>query len=175
MRDNRGISLIELIAVMAILAILSGGALISLNYLSFADVDKAMEKVDSSLSKLQMETVGTGYPYSYLAIRWNSTDKSYDISNVTSTVELTPDNWESASKTISNQKKIANEKVMITYSNEEDGSNPIELRDDNPILLISFKPHSGAFLSSCRTIVLEGKSKKSTLIMVAKTGNHYVE
>lgn len=174
MKDRKGFTLIELIIVITIMMILTGGALISLRYLSYADVNKVTGKIDSSLSKMQLETVSKAYPYYYLGIEWDSSEENYYMSMVTSTTELTTTNWSSAAKTIISRAKIADKRITMRYSDENDGSNQVTVREENPLILICYKPDSGAFLSLCKQIIVESNSKKSTIYMVSKTGSHYV-
>jgi len=175
MRDNKGFTLIELILVITIAAILAGGSLMSLKYLSYANVNKVTEKIDSSLTKLQMDTISKAYPYGYLAIEWDNTEQVYYLTMATSTNELTQANWSSAAKTIVSRKKIADKKITITYVDLGEGSSKVTLRDTVPVLLISYKPDSGAFLSLCKQIDVTNESRSSTIHMVNMTGNHYVD
>ena len=175
MRDNRGVTLVELIVVITIIAVLTGGATMSLKYLSHANVDKVTERIDSSLSKLQAETISKAYPYGYLAIEWDVIDEAYKMYLVTSPIQLTQSNWTSVVKTIIYEKKLGDKDISITYSNQSDGTDQVTIGESNQVLLINFNPASGAFSSQCKQIVVGNGVKNSTIYLVSMTGNHYIE
>jgi prepilin-type N-terminal cleavage/methylation domain-containing protein len=175
MQSNRGFSLIELMVVISILAILVAGSGVSLHLASYSNTERVAKEIDSALSKLQLETMSQGNQNHYLAIEWDMTEKVYYICKATSSNVLTEANWASAVKTITNKKKLASESIIISYSNQTDGSNSVLLRDVNSILLLSFIPSTGAFQSSSKQILIASDSKTTILHVVSITGNHYIE
>ena len=56
MKNNKGFSLVELIIVIAILAVVTGGSIVGFGYLYRTDVKSTVKKIDSSLLKTQSYT-----------------------------------------------------------------------------------------------------------------------
>lgn len=175
MRHNQGFSLIELIVVIVIAAILISGAGVGLQYLTYSNTEKIARSIDQSLGKLQLETMSTGNQYSYLAIEWDEVEKAYFLCNVISTIQVTQTNWDTVTKTITNRKKIANSNTIISYSSNADGSNQTIIRDTIKIVLLNFKPGSGAFQSNSQLIIINTSGKLKKLQLILLTGNHYIE
>lgn len=174
MKDNRGFSLIELIVVMAIIALLIGGTAIGIRILSYTDTEKITKTVDQSLHKLRIDTMSKGNLYHYLFIAWNDTKEEYEIGYVTGTVALNGTNWDDGSvSTISNRKGLCSSKVTISYSDHSIGSDLQEISTSNDVLLLQYYVHSGAFQSNCRMISIVNGSKNTSIHLVGKTGKHY--
>ena len=84
--DNRGMSMIELLAVIAIMAVLLGTATNIVGYLSGKQARQCAYKMDSILTETRMETMGksTGEKESvYLTIK-NDNGKIYAVQNIKS-------------------------------------------------------------------------------------------
>lgn len=57
MKNNKGFSLVELIIVLAILAVVTGVSFVGLGYVHGKNVKSSVEKIDSSLLKIQSYTM----------------------------------------------------------------------------------------------------------------------
>lgn len=172
--NDRGFSLIEVIIVIAISSILIGGAFISLNLLVFADTKKCAKEIDVILNKLRLQTLSKGMKYHYVVIEWNDLEKNYYLNMVTSSGELTESTWRTDADTITSN-LIADSNITIQYSDRLDGTNIFTINRDNPCLLISMKPDSGAFRTAWKQIIISSRSNTTTIFMVTKTGKHYIE
>ena len=168
-KNNKGVSLVELLVVIAILAILSTGAFVTINRIGYANTMKAAKSIDSTMSKLRLETM-TKEPKTYLYI-YNKDDIIY----------MKASNQEidtAADLNIATGKKVA-QNTVLSYKlvSEED---PIILEDDENIC-ISFKKSSGAFdafeddLKYYEYIELKNTSKTASIICIQETGGHWVE
>lgn len=174
MKNNRGFSLIELIVVLAIIALLTGGTAIGVRILAYSDTEKITKTIEQSLQKLRVDTMSQGELHHYLFIAWNDTEEEYEIGYVTGSVPLDESNWNNGSfSSISNRKGLCSSNVSISYSNNSDGSDGKEIRDSNPVLLLQYYVHSGAFQSNCRMISIKNGSKIIKINLVGKTGKHY--
>ena len=67
LRDHKGITLVEIIIVIAILGILASTVVGMLGHLHYADTQKVVKTLDSSLDALQVKTMSkTGQFYMYV-------------------------------------------------------------------------------------------------------------
>ena len=67
LRDHNGITLVEIIIVLAILGILTTTVVGILGHLHYADTQKVVKTLDSSLDALQVKTMSkTGSSYMYV-------------------------------------------------------------------------------------------------------------
>ena len=55
--NQKGVTLVEIILVIAIIGILAGKTVMVIGHLRYADTEKAVKTVDSSLDKLQVQTM----------------------------------------------------------------------------------------------------------------------
>lgn len=168
--NKKGFTLIELMVVITIASILLLGSTSIIRILNLSNINKITQKIDSELSKNKMLTMSKGN-YRYIVIHWDSTNKEYSMSIVTSDVVLDTSNWRS-SGTIITTKKLASELVTLSY--KKDGSStPIMIQ--NSALLINHNPGTGAFTSNCTQINVESGGGTKVIYLVTKTGNHYIE
>ena len=175
MKNNKGYTLIELMVVISIAAILVLGATSITRILTLSSSMKITQTIDSQLSKNRLLTMSKGN-YRYLAIDWNSTKEEYEISLVSSSIALDTTNWKT-SGIIETNKKLASKDVTISYQNGASAT-PVIIRDaldEVLVLLINNNPSTGAFVSNATQITIASSGKNSTIYMVEKTGNHYIE
>ena len=67
LRDHKGITLVEIIIVIAILGILASTVVGMLGHLHYADTQKVVKTLDTSLDALQVKTMSkTGQFYMYV-------------------------------------------------------------------------------------------------------------
>ncbi len=65
--DHSGMSLVEIIIVVAIIGILAGSSYAMFNNIKSANMKDTVETIDSQLDKLQMQTMSkSGNPYMYI-------------------------------------------------------------------------------------------------------------
>lgn len=102
---SKGMTLVEIILVIAIIGILAGSAVLMIGHIRYADTQKTVKTIDSALDKLQIQTMSkTGNRYLYI----------YHLSNGNYMKVLT-DNLASfdATKLDSNGTKLSNDSVSI--------------------------------------------------------------
>lgn len=76
MKDNRGFSLVELLIAVALIGIVTGASVLSINMISRANVDKGMRLVVDGMGKLQTECLSKSQP-TYMYIYQDSDDGDY--------------------------------------------------------------------------------------------------
>ena len=65
--NQKGVTLVEIILVIAIIGILASTSVMLIGHLRYADTEKAVKTVDSSLDKLQVQTMSKAdTPYLYI-------------------------------------------------------------------------------------------------------------
>ena len=65
--NQKGVTLVEIILVIAIIGILASTSVMLIGHLRYADTKKAVKTVDSSLDKLQVQTMSKAdTPYLYI-------------------------------------------------------------------------------------------------------------
>lgn len=174
MKNNRGFSLVELLAVIAIGAVLMGGTAISMNFLNYGDVTKCTRNINDAIRNLKVDSLSRSTRHCYLVIRWDAGKEAYYMIDAVSKEELDETNWDEKALSLSLPEKIGTGKITISYTDRTDGTGMEALRDEIP-LIISFKAESGAFLSEWKQINITSKEITSTIHMVTKTGNHYID
>ncbi len=160
---REGFSLVELIIVIAIMAILSGGALLSYNLVRSADTKGTAYDIDSELTTLRSETMakaGTTYMHLY---RYND---EYYI-DVTSSESFSA--WGEGTK-------IGDSRVTVTIVYSE--WYKVTLSNWS-VFTIRYQKKDGAFYSSGDfPIEIDVTSDGATgyaVYMIKNTGKHYVE
>lgn len=174
MKDNKGFTLIEVIICIAIAAVLIGGVYSNMNLLVYADTKSCSEKINSTLSKLRLETMSKGDKKHYIIIEWNTTDNCYYLNAVTSDVVLAESDWKTNAYSIQS-KKIANKNITISCTKKSDGTEISTVNSLKPCILISFQISSGAFESEWKQIIISSRTNTSTVHMITKTGKHYIK
>lgn len=163
MRDNRGLSLIELIVVIAILSIISVGAFSGIGMLSSWNVNKCAKGIDSALKK----TKTTAMSKSNAELILSKSDGDYYIES-----------------TEEQKKKIGSEPIVITYTTTEgntitiDGTNTLTLRFDRSSGAYQrIGETSGTDVKDiyCTSIILTRGSKQKVIELVYATGKHVVK
>ena len=76
MKDNRGFSLVEILVAIAVIGVLVGGGLISINLIARTNVEKGMRVVETTLGKLQTECLSKAKP-TYMYIYQDNSDKDF--------------------------------------------------------------------------------------------------
>lgn len=158
MRNNSGFSLIELIVVVAIIALMSTGTMAGLGYLSLANTSKCATKIDSGFTKLKsknMAKADTTYMHLY-----NYNDNFYIVYNDLDETSFTPNGT---------GEQIANSKVQVSMDDD-----PLE---NGESICFSIRKKDGSFVNTLNPtskIVVSGQTSK-TITIVTSTGKHFIE
>ena len=164
--NKKAFTLIELIIVLAIMAILTTGVVVGVRIIISANITDAAKRIDSAISKLRLENM-TKTPKSYLYL--------YNIDDV-----LYMKTSESDSATVENGAidaasgiRLANN-VKLSYIDLSNIQNNLE---NGKEIKISFSRSSGAFLSEIKSLILSsyGNGKTTTIRCVIETGKHVIE
>lgn len=160
-QNQKGMTLIEIILVFAIVAILAGSAVMVIGRLRYADTQKVVTTLDSSLDKLQVQTMSkTGDHYMYI---YHLSDGCY--------MKVLPDDLTSfdSSKLDANGTRLANDTVSIYMDSaagtKVDGSNFIKVAYTKSLTFDS--------KTNVNYIVVVGGSTY-TIRLVDDTGKHFV-
>lgn len=160
---NKGFSMMELIVTIAIIGILTAMTTIGMDYLKSGNVQSAAKQIDSTLSKLKLDTMSKGNkPYMYI---YKVGDDIYmyctanDIGDNPCNLSPNPGT------------KIGNSNVSVKV----DGT---ELQTDSSFK-IAFKKGNGAFVDgTCSSIDVtssDGEGLIHRIYLVKNTGKHYIE
>lgn len=159
-KRNLGFSLIELIVVVAIIAIVSTGGVMAISTINEADALRVATNIDTAMTKVRTETMSKeDKQYLYLYMIGNTLYMKQSRSTETSTLDA-------ATGT-----KIAS-RVTLAYSNN--GTTADTLVEGSP-LCIGFLRSSGAFDSPIKYLTLSSADKAYVLTCVTETGKHWVE
>lgn len=160
--NNKGVTLIEVIIVITILAILSAGTINILHHYSYSNTTKAANTISSIMSKLKMETMSKiqkNYLYLYeiggsiyLKVSSESEPMSAELNTATGT-------------------KVMKNGILIykRYSGNE-----IELEEGTPIC-ISYERCSGRFDGDYEYIKLTNNSEATVIHCAKETGRHWID
>lgn len=165
MRRNEGYSLIEVIVVTAIIAILAGAALFSVNSLGNGKLNKCTSRIEAALKETKVNAMSKSG--CILTISCDS-EGNY-------TLEMTGGQTET----------IASSKMEISYEDSKGAKNPITAAEP---LRLTYERASGAFRgilktgpggalapgdSYCKKIIIANGDRKQTLSLVKDTGMVY--
>lgn len=168
MKNNKGISLIELIVVIAIIGIVTGMAAMSLNSLLGFDVKESVNDLSSEISRARVISLSHG-PRE-LKIYKDAGDGCYYVTFY-STV-LGEDSVLA--------EKISAKNMKITYFTDKMAATGTEITDTN-VLRLSFDKSSGAFkplnadLDYCQKITVSKGSRQAVILLYPETGKHYIQ
>lgn len=154
---REGFSLVEMIIVIAIMGILTGGVALSYNLICEADTKGAAYDIDNELTELKSRNMaGNKTIYMHLYQYAGSYYIAYsDNATFTATTDA---------------KKIGEDGVQISYKDETGSIAPVSM------LHISIQKKDGAFLQAPDEIIVTAKKASTyTLQLIKDTGRHYVE
>lgn len=159
--DNRGISLTELMVVIAIVAILSGGVLMMFGTLNGWRVRECSDKLTAAMSETKVQAMSK--TSAQMTIFFNE-DEGYILD-----------------KSFAEQEKLAGTKITITYSDSV-GSKHIDIKNDP--LIISYDRSSGSFQSIgtdesgnalyCSEIVIQQGKRERRIVFYTETGKYEI-
>jgi prepilin-type N-terminal cleavage/methylation domain-containing protein len=172
--DNRGFSLVELVIVIAILAIVAGGVGISISTISNKKVTKCASEIASSIERTRVLTLGKAQNDVECIISYDSSDSSYYAVITQGGSEV-------------QRQKVGESPidVKVYFDGSSTGVSLGSITGQSPAststgLHIMFNRSSGAFLEKtnnaggeknyCSKIVVTGGSKSIEITTVGKTG-----
>ncbi len=171
---REGFSLVEMLIVIALLGILTGGIALSIGLLRDTDTKGAAYDINSTLTDLKSRTTaGKSQPYLYLYFL-NQT--CYLDIDYTEPAHYTP---------TTNAKEIGDDRLLISY-----GSGKVPLGNGaDDFICIAYQKKDGAFLqdadgnckkdgkSTCpEKLYVEADDASGYVVhMIPDTGHHYVE
>ena len=160
-KDNRGISLVEMIIVIAILAVVSGGVAIGIGSALSKPAEECTKKITDSLKNARVSTMGKNTVKLYL---YSDTDGIY----LKEKVQVT--GGTATEKKI----RIGQRGVEVSYQLTGDSSYTSLGGESNPLVL-SYKRTTGGFneISSgkyCESIKVKKGNREHTLKLYSLTG-----
>lgn len=160
-KDNKGFSLIELILVITIMAIVVGGAFITMQSLNYANVSRTAKTVNASLAKVRIENMSKG-DKQYLHIYVIDNNVYMDTCKVDS-VTITED-----------EGKLIGKGMNVFY--KMDNGTEGELVDaGSGSISVSFDRSSGALSVDYSSLEFKKAGRKVTIKLVKETGKHWYE
>lgn len=164
-RNEAGVTLIEIIIVLAIIGILASASVLLIGHLHYADTERVINNIDISMNELQIKNISKA-EQSYLYI-YHLSDGYYmrilsdDLSGFDS------------SKLNGDGTKLSNNTIEI-YGTDAGGSR-VAIKGTANYIKVSYTK-SGSFDSSrtnVKEIAIEG-TPQQTLTLVFDTGKHFI-
>jgi prepilin-type N-terminal cleavage/methylation domain-containing protein len=168
---NKGYSLIEMLIVIAIMAILSGLSAVSVSLIAKAKCQDAVQSFDSQLSNLWLQTKSTAgsQQIMYMTLEKSASGSCYQV-KIYDGVASTP---KETNVLEGNPERSRKCRVKIQYREKESDSFQ-EITDTNTIN-IKFDKSTGAVLEGAGEYMFTDTSDKkiASVYLNAMTGNHY--
>lgn len=171
MRNNKGFTLIELILVVAILALFAGGVIQGISYITYADTKRCANRIDAAIDQVRLDAMSRAvkpclYLYEY--------DGSYYMKIVDS----------AAISPILDDKgtRLANSQIKIAYRTTSMADvDPDTLITGGTFMKLDFVKSTGGIAEYNgtyynRILVKDNDGTvKYTITMVQGTGKHFIE
>lgn len=176
MRDNHGVTLIELIVVMIIMGILAGGLVFGVQRLDSGNVNSTAKCIKTVLSQVRMENMSKDKPF-YLVIE--EKDQNYYVS-------IQIKDAEGRVSEIIMKDKLDLKKGNITFYYKDDPTEyylretVLEGRQTKTRLEVSFRKDTGGLKANTdgalvNRIKINAGGKSYSIRLVEATGKYYVE
>ncbi len=160
--DNRGISLVEVLLVISILALFASGGISLYRQLSHADCKRAAARIQTAMEEVRMETISRGRkPYLYL----------YQLEGTYYLKKCMESNPTAAKLDAASGNRIS-EKLSLSYQLTASAEVVLE---EGKVLQISFHRGSGSFDQDLERIILRSSEFTTEIVCVPETGRHWVE
>lgn len=160
MRNNKGLSLVELLIVITILAVISSGTFISINSIYGLNAKKCTNQIYSYLGKTKIEAMSKS---SAVLEIYQGPDKNYYAKLSTETEPI----------------KIGKSTLEISYFTNNNPSKHV-ISQTNPLKLTfdrssgSLQPLEGS-TDFCEKIVVGTGSKELAIDIIPETGKFFIE
>lgn len=175
-RDNQGVTFIELIVVLIIIGILAGGAFIGIRSIDSGNAQSSVKRIDALLNYVRVQNMSRDKEY-YLVLE--EADREY-IAKVQYRADL------DANRTDVLNEKLELKNGNITYYSAPDSSSletAYRIASDTVpavAMEISFNKETGALQAGddgnyIRRIVISAAGRTYTINLVKATGKHYIE
>lgn len=163
-KDHRGLSMIELIIVLAVLAILSTGTIGIYRSLGFANTKKAAVYIDNLLTRARLDTMSKkDRTYVYL---YQIDGRLYSIQSNDGGLSMDPGGGLSVEEGSPFSRNIS-----LSYIDHSGATCKLE---DDQWICISFRRDSGAFDSYYSRLIINSRNSSTEITCVKETGRHWV-
>lgn len=168
-KNNSGYSMVELIIVVAIIALLVGAVFYSFILVYSANAKSCAHSIQRAIADCKVTTMGKADAYMEL---WKDTDgKVYTKTYVYDTA--------SASYESSERQKVGNNRVYVAYVKEGETVDAATELTEGTTLTIRFDRASGSFnqdtYKDCAQILVIGGNRRYVIDMIKLTGKSSVE
>lgn len=163
-KDHRGMSLIELVVVITILASLSVGAIGIYNSLGYANTKKAAGQLNNLLSRARIDTMSKkDKTYTYL---YQIDGRIYSLQSNEGDLTIDPVGGLDVTGGMPFSRNIS-----LSYV---DDLGVIQKLEDGQWIIISFLKSSGAFQSYYSKIIFTSRNEMTAINCIKETGRHWV-
>lgn len=163
-RNNTGYSLVELIIVIAIMAVLIGTVFLSITMVFGANAKTCANNIQRAIADCKVTTMGKKEAYMEL----------YRDTNGSVYTKLYVYEQNGAAPTEGEPQKMGNSRVYIGYTKEGESLEAARSLDEGDSITIKFDRSSGSFdaatYADCAQIVVRGGSKNYALEFTQLTG-----
>lgn len=163
---NSGFSLIEFMAAIAIIAIMTVGGIAGFGFLDLANASKCAAKIDNGLTSLKSKNMAkTSVTYMHLYVY---DDEYYILFDENSSFAPTSTNY-------SDGEKIGNEKLKVFFDSSDIDTLP------NQCVSIGVRRKDGAFLntatptSKIQVVKASDSTTSHEITLVTGTGKHFID
>ncbi len=163
--ENAGFSLIELIVVIAILAIMSAGGVAAFGYLNLANASKCAAKIDNGLTSLKSRNMSkTSSTYMHL---YYYDDDYYILFDDSASFTPSAGNY-------SDGEVVGNRDLKIFFDTHDISTLP------NTCVTIGVRRKDGAFLNTASPtskikVVKSSGDSAHEITLVTSTGKHFID
>lgn len=164
LRDQNGITLVEIIIVIAIIGILASTSVMMIGHLHYADTQKVVQTLDSSMDALQVKTMSKAGKYYMYVYKLDNSFYMKILSDDTKGFDET--------KFTKDGTRLCNDTIKI-YGIK--GGTKTEVTDKSFVIKVAYT--KSALFDSCTNvdeIFIDGVPDY-TLKLVADTGKHFVK
>lgn len=159
-KNNKGFSLVEMIIVIAIIAIVTSAAFFGFGYLSMADCKKCANRINSGLSTAKSKTMAEVDQMNMFLYRYN--DDFYIKYDTSDTITKDGD-----------AEKIGNGSISITtYS--VSGTTTVLQNGSEPVK-VTISRKDGSYKTAPQSFLVSSGDVSKTVYLVTETGKHFVE